>query len=66
MKWLDIKNMSIEELKEVLTSSKADLVDLRFKAHSGALKQVHKIKSARKDIARILTKMNSFKNDSKN
>lgn len=66
MKWLDIKNMSHEELKDALTSSKAEIVDLRFKAHSGALKQVHKIKSMRKDIARILTKMNSIKNDSKN
>ncbi len=66
MDWNDIKNMSEEEIREALDSLKAEIVDLRFKAHSGALKQVHKINIARKNIAMVMTKMKSIKNDSKN
>lgn len=61
MKWNDIKTQSAEELQKTLESGRAELVDLRFKASSGALKQVHLIAKLRKNMARVLTKLNQIK-----
>ena len=61
MKWREIEQKSEEDLQKILKESKAELVDLRFKAATGALKQVHKIKQARKKIARIITKLSTIK-----
>ena len=60
MKYIDIKNLPEAELKDMLTKKKAELVDLRFKAHSGTLKQVSSIRAIRKDIAKILTRLNEY------
>lgn len=62
MKWNDIKNQSSEELHKAWEQGRAELVDLRFKAASGALKQVHLIAKLRKNMARVLTKLNQIKN----
>jgi ribosomal protein L29 len=39
----------------LLIEKHGELKDLRFSAHSGQLKQVHKIKLVKKVIAQILT-----------
>ncbi|MEK7125666.1 MAG: 50S ribosomal protein L29 [Patescibacteria group bacterium] len=61
MKWNDIKTQSAEDLQKTLETGRAELVDLRFKASSGALKQVHLIAKVRKNMARVLTKLNQIK-----
>ncbi|KKU27348.1 MAG: hypothetical protein UX39_C0001G0068 [Candidatus Magasanikbacteria bacterium GW2011_GWA2_46_17] len=53
MDWADLKNKGKNELNEVLANTRAELRELRFDSHT--LKQVHKIKEARKTIARIQT-----------
>ncbi|MBU2575510.1 50S ribosomal protein L29 [Patescibacteria group bacterium] len=63
MKFIDIKNLSEQELKDMLSKSKSELVDLRFKAHSGTLKQVRQIRSVRGDISRILTLLSQYGKD---
>jgi len=63
MKYTEIKNLSEHELKDMLTKIKSELVDLRFKAHSGTLKQVRKIRLNRRDISRILTRLSQYGKD---
>ena len=53
MEWEDLKNKSIAELKELLSQTRHELQSLNFQAHGRQLKQVHKINSAKKIIARI-------------
>ena len=60
MPWKDIKNQSAEELQKAWEQGRAELVDLRFKAASGALKKVHLIAKLRKSLARILTRLNQI------
>lgn len=65
MKYIEIKNLSEQELKDALQKAKSELVDLRFKAHSGTLKQVRSIRSVRGDISRILTRLSQYARDNK-
>ena len=53
MQWEDLKNKSTKELRELLSETMHELQNLRFQAHSRQLKQVHKINSTKKVIARI-------------
>ncbi len=53
MQWEDLKNKSTQELKELLSETRHELQNLHFQAHSRQLKQVHKINSAKKIIARV-------------
>lgn len=48
----DLKNKSAAELKELLSESRQELQNLYFQAHGRQLKQVHKINSVKKLIAR--------------
>lgn len=53
MQWEDLKNKSAKELKELLSETRHELQNLRFQAHSRQLKQMHKINSVKKVIARV-------------
>ena len=53
MEWQELKNKGAAELKELLSENKQELQHLNFQAHSRQLKQVHKINSVKKTIARI-------------
>lgn len=53
MLYEDFKNKSADELKEILAELKTQLREMRFKALSRQLKPVHKMKAARKNIARV-------------
>ena len=55
MDYSEITKQSEKELNELLAQKNGELKDLRFSAHSGQLKQVHKIKLVKREIAKILT-----------
>lgn len=55
MEFEEIKNLNNKELIKLLSEKRKELENLRFSAHGGQLKQVHKISLVKKDIARILT-----------
>ena len=57
----DLKKKSEEELRQMLAELKNDLRDLRFQAANMQLKNVRKIRTARKDISRISTILNQPK-----
>lgn len=60
MDWRDIQTKSALELEGLLAEMRSKLVDLRFKAATGALKQVHEIAATRKTISRILTQLKTL------
>ncbi|MBI2050459.1 MAG: 50S ribosomal protein L29 [Parcubacteria group bacterium] len=60
MKWAELKNKPKEELLHDLSETRARLVDMRFKAHAGSLKQVHLIRQAKSDASRILTRLSQL------
>ena len=53
MDFQELKNKPVAELMELLAETEGELHALRLKAMSKSLKQVHKVKMARKLIARI-------------
>ncbi|KKW17607.1 MAG: hypothetical protein UY58_C0001G0032 [Candidatus Magasanikbacteria bacterium GW2011_GWA2_50_22] len=53
MKFSEIKNKSAREILELLAAEKKTLHGLNLSARSRALKQVHKVKLARRSIARL-------------
>ncbi len=65
MKWSEIQSMSREAAEKALQEQRAQLVDARFKASAGALKQVHTINVMRKTIARLLTKLATQETETK-
>lgn len=55
---MDIKELRVktnEELERLLAETRRELVGLRFQAGSGQLKQVKKIRAARRTVARLAT-----------
>lgn len=54
----NLSQKDIGELKTLLDEKRRELVKLRFELELKKLKNVHKIKSVRKEIARILTIIN--------
>lgn len=55
MQFVDFKDKSQEELKELLNEKKEELRVLKFKVSEQQLKQVHTVKHVRQQIAWILT-----------
>lgn len=60
MKAIELKGKSKNELEKLLGEKRAALMSLRFKVVTGSLKNVREIRAIKKDIARILTAVNSF------
>jgi len=58
MKYKDIKKLSKDELNTKLDKLKKDLFNMRFKKTSGPLEDPSKFAEIKKDVAKILTKMN--------
>jgi large subunit ribosomal protein L29 len=54
----NINNKSEQELENLLKSEREELLKLRSKKEMGHLKKTHKLKKAKKNIARILTALN--------
>lgn len=57
MKASDIREMSVEEMTEQLTSLKEELFNLRFQLAVNQLENTARIKAVKKDIARIKTSL---------
>lgn len=57
MKANDVRQMNSKELGEKLTELKAELFNLRFQLATGQLDNPMRIRTVRKDIARVNTVM---------
>ena len=61
MKSKAVKKMTTDELINKINSAKKDLFNLRFKKINGQLTDTSKVSQIKKDIARMLTKINEKK-----
>lgn len=62
MKELRARNQN--ELIKTLSTLREQVRDLKFKVHSKEVKDSHRLKNVRQDIARILTILNEPESDS--
>ena len=58
MKNKDITKLSTDELTNKLDKLKKDLFNMRFKRTNGPLEDTSKLSQIRKDVAKILTRIN--------
>ena len=61
MKNKEINKLNVDEIKNKINSLKKDLFNFRFRKVNGQLEDTAKVSSIRKDIAKILTKLNRKK-----
>ena len=61
MKNKEIKKLSIDELKNKVNSLKKDLFNFRFRKINGQLEDTSKISELKRDLAKIMTKLNKKK-----
>ena len=58
MKSKEIKKLSVDELKGKIYKLKKDLFNIRFKKTNGQLEDTSKVSQLKRDVAKILTKLN--------
>ena len=58
MKNKEIKKLTIDEAKNKIILSKKDLFNFRFRKVNGQLEDTATISHIKKDVARLLTKLN--------
>jgi|TARA_B110000438_G_C15715459_1_gene607302 large subunit ribosomal protein L29 len=61
MKNVEIKKLSIDELKKKVNSLKKDLFNFRFRKVNGQIESPAKISLIKKDVAKLLTSLNNRK-----
>ena len=61
MKTKEINKLSNDELKKKANALKKDLFNFRFRKVNGQLEDTAKVSLIKKDIAKILTKLNKEK-----
>ena len=61
MKNKEINKLSIDELKNKINSLKKDLFNFRFRKVNGQIEDTSKISTIKKDVAKLLTKINKKK-----
>jgi large subunit ribosomal protein L29 len=61
MKPNDLRKMTSEDLLKKQTESTQELFNLKFQLHTGRLENSSKLKTVRKDIARINTILTEIK-----
>ena len=61
MKNKEILKLSTDELSNQLNKIKKDLFNMRFKKTNGPIEDTSKFSELKKDIAKILTKLNNKK-----
>ena len=61
MKNKEISKLSTDEIKSKINSLKKDLFNIRFKKINGQLEDTSKVTLLKKDVAKLLTKMNTKK-----
>ena len=59
MKNKEIKKLSIDELKNKVNSLKKDLFNFRFRKVNSQLEDTAKVSTIKKDVAKLLTKLNN-------
>ena len=59
MKNKEINKLSIDELKSKINSLKKDLFNFRFRKVNGQLEDTAKVSTIKKDVAKLLTKLNN-------
>ena len=59
MKSKAVKKMTTDEMINKINSTKKDLFNLRFKKMNGQLTDTAKISELKRDVAKMLTKINS-------
>ena len=61
MKMKEINKLSKDELKNKVHSLKKDLFNFRFRKVNGQLEDTSKVSQLKKDVAKILSKLNKEK-----
>jgi len=61
MKNKEIKKLSNDEIKNKVLSLKKDLFNFRFRKVNGQLEDTAKVNLIKKDVAKLLTKLNNKK-----
>ena len=61
MKSKDVNNLTKDELKNKINSIKKDLFNFRFRKINGQLEDTAKVSLLKKDVAKLLTKLNKKK-----
>jgi len=61
MKNKEINKLSKDELKNKINSLKKDLFNFRFRKVNGQIEDTSKISTIKKDVAKLLTKINKKK-----
>ncbi|GAB4243215.1 MAG: 50S ribosomal protein L29 [Thermoleophilia bacterium] len=59
MKARDVVELSRDELEQMLRQSREELFNLRFQHATGQLENTARLRQVRRDIARILSVMNT-------
>ena len=59
MKNKEINKLSKDELKNKVSSLKKDLFNFRFRKVNGQLEDTAKVSMIKKDVAKLLTKLNN-------
>ncbi len=54
----EIKKLTVDELKNKVNLIKKDLFNFRFRKVNGQLEDTSKVSQMKKDIAKLLTKLN--------
>lgn len=65
LKTSELRELSVEELREKALNLKKDLMQLRFQKKTGKLERQSAMKEAKRDVARILTVINESKKNGK-
>lgn len=63
MKYADIKSLPNKELVERYKEEKKRLTKMRFQNAVSQIEHPHKMKEARKDVARMLTELNARRHE---
>tara|TARA_B110000438_G_C15816612_1_gene652253 strand:+ start:27 stop:221 length:195 start_codon:yes stop_codon:yes gene_type:complete len=63
MKYKEIIKFSPDEIQNKINSIKKDLFNFRFRKINGQLDDTSKISQLKKDVAKLLTKLNLKKNN---
>ena len=58
MKIKEIKKLSADEIKNKVNSLKKDLFNFRFRKVNGQIDDTAKVSTIKKDVAKLLTKLN--------
>ena len=58
MKNKEINKLNADEIKNKINSLKKDLFNFRFRKINGQLEDTAKVSSIKKDVAKLLTKLN--------